>query len=160
METADLLIQLVLSLHGISQHIVSNRGSQFSSWFWEAFCKGVGSASLSSGYHPQPKGHTEQTKTWILFVTKPHILPPGLFTFPGLNMPTIPWSTPLHVCQPFMMSLGFHSPIFAANEEVVAVLSAQDQHALQVWSEGRAALTHTAACEIAQTCPDGLALYL
>ena len=39
--------------------MVSDRGPQFSSQFWKAFCTLIGSfASLSSGFHPQTNGQS------------------------------------------------------------------------------------------------------
>jgi len=61
LETADLLSKHVFKLHGIPMDIVSDRGPQFASRVWSAFCKAVGAAaSLSSGYHPQTNGQTER----------------------------------------------------------------------------------------------------
>ncbi|KAI3356325.1 hypothetical protein L3Q82_017558, partial [Scortum barcoo] len=41
--------------------IVSDRGPQFTSQVWTAFCKALGATpSLSSGYHPQSNGQTER----------------------------------------------------------------------------------------------------
>ena len=60
LETAALLVQHVFRLHGIPLDIVSDRGPQFSSQVWCAFCRALGAlASLSSEYHPQTNGQTE-----------------------------------------------------------------------------------------------------
>ncbi|CAJ1057674.1 uncharacterized protein LOC108874699, partial [Xyrichtys novacula] len=60
-QTANLLVTHVFQLHGIPRDIVSDRGPQFSSQVWRAFCQAVGAAaSLSSGYHPQTNGQTER----------------------------------------------------------------------------------------------------
>ena len=60
-EMVDLLITYVIRLHGIPQNIVSDRGPQFTSRVWQAFCRGIGAtASLSSGYHPQTNGQAER----------------------------------------------------------------------------------------------------
>nr|XP_023995285.1 potassium voltage-gated channel subfamily B member 2-like [Salvelinus alpinus] len=51
----------VFRLNGILEDIVSDRGPQFVSWVWRAFCDRLGVAlSLSSGYHPQTNGQTER----------------------------------------------------------------------------------------------------
>lgn len=51
----------VFRLHGLPTDIVSDRGPQFISQFWQEFCSLLGaSASLSSGYHPQPNGQSER----------------------------------------------------------------------------------------------------
>ena len=60
-ETADLLVSHVVRLHGIPVDIVSDRGPQFTSKVWQAFCHGIGATvSLSSGYHPQTNGQAER----------------------------------------------------------------------------------------------------
>lgn len=59
-ETAELLILHVFPLHGLPTDIVSDRGPQFTSHVWRAFCKAFGTtSSLTSGYHPQSNGQTE-----------------------------------------------------------------------------------------------------
>jgi transposase InsO family protein len=60
-ETAELLMNHVFRVFGIPLDMVSDRGPQFSSRFWGAFCKLVGAtASLSSGFHPESNGQTER----------------------------------------------------------------------------------------------------
>ena len=60
-ETVDLLVNHVVRLHGIPQNIVSDRGSQFTSGVWRAFCRGIGATiSLLSVYHPQTNGQAER----------------------------------------------------------------------------------------------------
>ncbi|KAJ8411235.1 hypothetical protein AAFF_G00172410 [Aldrovandia affinis] len=60
-ETAELLVQHVVRLHGIPVDVVSDRCPQFSSHVWKSFCQALGaSVSLSSGYHPQTNGQTER----------------------------------------------------------------------------------------------------
>ncbi|KAK3519568.1 hypothetical protein QTP86_034655 [Hemibagrus guttatus] len=60
-ETAELIIIHVFRVFGIPQDIVSDRGPQFSSHFWRAFCQSLGaSVSLSSGFHPESNGQTER----------------------------------------------------------------------------------------------------
>lgn len=56
-ETADTLVHHVFSLHGIPKDIVSDRGPQFISEMWKAFCAALGATvSLSSGHHLQSNG--------------------------------------------------------------------------------------------------------
>ncbi|XP_057186466.1 uncharacterized protein LOC130552262 [Triplophysa rosa] len=59
-ETAQLMVDHVFRLHVLPVDVVSDRGPQFSSWFWKEFCRQIGaSASLSSGFHPQTNGQCE-----------------------------------------------------------------------------------------------------
>jgi hypothetical protein len=58
---AALYIARILSLHGIPKTIVSDRGPQFVSKFWEELHKSLGTKLLhSSAYHPQTSGQTER----------------------------------------------------------------------------------------------------
>jgi hypothetical protein len=58
---AELYIARILSLHGVPKTIVSDRGPQFVSKFWEELHKSLGTRLLhSSAYHPQTSGKTER----------------------------------------------------------------------------------------------------
>jgi hypothetical protein len=58
---AELYIACILSLHGISKTIVSDRGPQFVSKFWEELHKSLGTKLIhSSAYHPQTSGQTKR----------------------------------------------------------------------------------------------------
>ncbi|KAL6461290.1 hypothetical protein MHYP_G00312560 [Metynnis hypsauchen] len=60
-ETAELLLQHVVRVHGMPSDLVSDRGPQFASRFWKAFCRLMGaSVNLSSGFHPESNGQTER----------------------------------------------------------------------------------------------------
>lgn len=55
------MVVQVFRLHDIPLGIVSDRGPQFTSSVWRAFCWTLGaSVSLSSGFHPQTDGQTER----------------------------------------------------------------------------------------------------
>jgi transposase InsO family protein len=54
---AQLYIARILSLHGVPKTIVSDRGPQFVSKFWEELHRSLGTKLLhSSAYHPQTSG--------------------------------------------------------------------------------------------------------
>jgi transposase InsO family protein len=58
---AELYIVRILSLHGVPKTIVSDRGPQFVSKFWEELHKSLGTKLLhSSAYHRQTSGQTER----------------------------------------------------------------------------------------------------
>ncbi|KAK3552186.1 hypothetical protein QTP86_005112 [Hemibagrus guttatus] len=60
-ETAITLFQHVFCNYGLPEDIVSDRGSQFTSQVWPAFCTQLGiNVSLTSGYHPQSNGQAER----------------------------------------------------------------------------------------------------
>ncbi|GAA6095284.1 receptor-type tyrosine-protein phosphatase gamma-like, partial [Tachysurus ichikawai] len=61
LETAKVLFQHVFRNFGLPEEIVSDRGSQFTSHVWRAFFRLLGvTVNLSSKYHPQSNGQTEQ----------------------------------------------------------------------------------------------------
>ncbi|KAK3570134.1 hypothetical protein QTP86_012507 [Hemibagrus guttatus] len=61
LDTAECLFNHVFRYYGLPEDIVSDRGPQFTSRVWRAFCKRLGvTISLSSGYHPQTNGQTER----------------------------------------------------------------------------------------------------
>jgi transposase InsO family protein len=58
---AELYIARILSLHGVPKTVMSDRGPQFVSKFWEELHKSLGTKLLhSSAYHPQTSGQTER----------------------------------------------------------------------------------------------------
>jgi hypothetical protein len=63
---AELYIACILSLHEVLKTIVSDRGPQFVSKFWEDLHRYLGTKLLhSSAYHPQTSGQTERIiKYW------------------------------------------------------------------------------------------------
>ncbi|KAL0162424.1 hypothetical protein M9458_041820 [Cirrhinus mrigala] len=60
-ETAEVMVHQVFRVFGIPEDIVSDRGPQFTSRVWHAFCKQLNiNVSLTSGYHPQSNGQVER----------------------------------------------------------------------------------------------------
>jgi hypothetical protein len=58
---AELYISLVVCLHGVPKNIVYDRGSQFTSWFWQKLHECMDTKlNFSSAYHPQTDGQTER----------------------------------------------------------------------------------------------------
>jgi len=61
-EFAQMFLHHVIRLHGIPDSIVSDRGSIFTSQFWNALTKSLGlKKRLSTAFHPQTDGQTERT---------------------------------------------------------------------------------------------------
>ena len=51
-----------MSLHGVPISIVSDRGTQFTSKFWESFQRALGTQlRFSIAFHPQTDGHSKGT---------------------------------------------------------------------------------------------------
>jgi hypothetical protein len=58
---AELYIGRIVSLHGVPKRIVSDRGSRFTSLFWESLHRALGTnLSFSTAFHPQTGGQTER----------------------------------------------------------------------------------------------------
>jgi IS30 family transposase len=56
-----LYIARIVCLHGVPKKIVSDRGTQFTSRFWEKLHKAMDTnLNFSSAYHPQTNGQTER----------------------------------------------------------------------------------------------------
>ena len=59
---ARIYIQEIVRLHGIPSSIVSDRDPRFTSRFWGAFQKALGTElHMSTAYHPQTDGQSERT---------------------------------------------------------------------------------------------------
>lgn len=148
-ETAVLLTNHVFRLHGIPLDIVSDRGPQFISQVWKAFCHALGATvSLSSGFHPQTNGQTERAN---------QDLESALRCVAASN-PTS-WNAHLNWIEyahnslsssatgvsPFEVSLGYQPPLFPAQEEELTVPSVQHhlRRCRKIWRDTRAALLKT-----------------
>jgi hypothetical protein len=58
---AELYIAIIMCLHGVPKKIISDRGTQFTSRFWEKLHKVVDTKlNFSSVYHPQTDGQTKR----------------------------------------------------------------------------------------------------
>ena len=145
-EMANLLSLHVVRLHGIPLDIVSDRGPQFTSKVWQAFCRGIGATvSLTSGYHPQSNGQAERANQSLEDTLRCfcHRHPSSWSSF-------LPWVEYAHNTlvssssglSPFQASLGYQPPLFPAQEADAAV-STPDDHVLRcqrVWEKTRSAL--------------------
>lgn len=59
---AELYMERIVCLHGVPKKIVSDRGSQFTSHFWQNLHESMDTQlHFSSAYHPQTDGQTERT---------------------------------------------------------------------------------------------------
>ena len=65
-ELATHFLRAVYSLHGCPDNIISDRGSQFVSTFWNALSQRLGiTLKPSSAYHPQTNGQTENANSFM-----------------------------------------------------------------------------------------------
>jgi len=61
-ETAQLILDGIVQLHGLLEEIMSDRGPQFASKFWRCLFELFGvDIWLSSAFHPETDGQTERT---------------------------------------------------------------------------------------------------
>jgi transposase InsO family protein len=59
---AELYMSRIVCLHGVPKKTVSDRGSQFTSKFWEKLHESMDTKlNFSSAYHPQTDGQMERT---------------------------------------------------------------------------------------------------
>jgi hypothetical protein len=59
---AELYNSRIVCLHGVQKNIVSDRGTQFTSWFWQKLHESMDTKlNFSSAYHPQTDGQIERT---------------------------------------------------------------------------------------------------
>jgi hypothetical protein len=59
---AEFYMSRIVCLHGVPKKIVSDKGSQFTSMFWEKLHESMDTRlNFSSAYHPQTNGQTERT---------------------------------------------------------------------------------------------------
>jgi hypothetical protein len=59
---AELYMSRIVCLYGVPKKIVSDRGTQFPSHFWQQLHEALGThLKFSSAYHPQTDGQTERT---------------------------------------------------------------------------------------------------
>jgi transposase InsO family protein len=58
----ELYMSRIMCLYGVPKNIVSDRGSQFTSKFWEKLHESMDTKlNFSSAYHPQTDAQTERT---------------------------------------------------------------------------------------------------
>ena len=59
---AQLYVDQIVRLHGVPSVIISDRGAQFTSRFWQKFQEALGtSLHFSTAFHPQTDGQSERT---------------------------------------------------------------------------------------------------
>jgi hypothetical protein len=77
-ELAKLYISRILCLHGVPKTIVSDRGTQFVSRFWEQLNSTLGTRLIrSSAYHPQTDGQTERVNQILEDMLRAYVLNHG-----------------------------------------------------------------------------------
>lgn len=150
LETTKYLVDFVFHNHGIPSDIVSDRGPQFVSQVWKAFCNALGaSVSLTSGYHPQSNGQTEhcnqelEASLCCVVSDNPSTWYSHLVWVEYTHNTHTSSATEL---SPFEASLGYNPPLFPSFETEVFVPSVQLhlRRCRRIWRQIKQALLHTA----------------
>jgi hypothetical protein len=72
---AEIYMDQIVCLHGISKTIISDRGTQFVAHFWEQLHECLGTKLIhSSSYHPQTDGQTERVNQIVEDMLRESIL--------------------------------------------------------------------------------------
>lgn len=150
-ETAELLVSVVFTVHGLPLDIVSDRGSQFTSAVWKSFCRAIGATvSLTSGFHPQANGQAERANQKL--ETTLRCLASSNPTSWTSQLPWVEYAhntlpTSATGLSPFQCVYGFQPPLFPSQERDLAVPSVQAyiRRCHRTWHRARATLLRTSA---------------
>ncbi|KAG5281322.1 hypothetical protein AALO_G00069940 [Alosa alosa] len=150
-DTAKIMIQHVFKLHGLPSEVVSDRGPQFTSSFWRAFCKLLGaSVCLSSGFHPQTNDQTERANQQLETVLR-CVASQNPTTW-SEQLPWAEYAINSHISSstgqsPFECSLCYQPPLFLDQEREVGVPSAEAfvRRCRRSWRLTRSALLRTSS---------------
>ncbi|XP_077961190.1 uncharacterized protein LOC144410185 [Gasterosteus aculeatus] len=145
-ETASILVKEVFRIHGLPCDLVSDRGPQFSSAVWRAFCRAIGATvSLCSGYHPQTNGQAERANQKLEISLRCLVS-----ANPGSWASQIYWAEYAHNTlpssatgmSPFQCLYGYQPPLFPSQERDIAVPSVHShiRRCHRTWHRVRAAL--------------------
>lgn len=145
-ETAEVLVNQVFGLHGIPADIVSNKGPQFTSAVWEAFCAALGAmVSLTSGFHPQSNGQIERANQSLEVFLRCLASKNQPFWSEHLVWIEYAYNSISNVSSglsPFQCSLGYQPPLFPSQEHEIAIPSDQVmvKRFRSTWQRARRAL--------------------
>ncbi|CAJ2661820.1 unnamed protein product [Trifolium pratense] len=105
---AEIYMEQIVKLHGISSSIVSDRDPRFTSRFWESLQEALGTKlRLSSAYHPQTDGQSERTIQSLEDLLRACVLEQG-----------VSWDSCLPLIE-FTYNNSFHSSIGMAPFEAL-----------------------------------------
>lgn len=118
---AKLYLRHVWKLHGLPSSVVSDRGPQFVAQFWQSLCTRLGTkARLSSAYHPESDGQTENANGTMEQYLRAHVsylqddwvdwLPMAEFTANNAPSATTQVS-PFYANYGFDPRMGFEPPL-------------------------------------------------
>ncbi|XP_061482570.1 transmembrane 9 superfamily member 2 isoform X2 [Rhineura floridana] len=138
-ETAQLLLTQVFRLHGLPDHLISDRGAQFTARFWQALFRALNvQIHLSSSHHPQSDGQTEHTNATVEQYLRCYTCFQQDNWVDLLPLAEFAYNNSVHAstCQiPFFASYGYHPRFFPSVQPPLLVPAAdvmlQELQALQ-----------------------------
>ena len=114
-ETADLVLNNVIRLHGIPEDIISDRGPQFASKFWKSLFSMLGTKTkLSSAFHPETDGQTERVNQVLEQYLRAYVNYLQDNWSGMLSLAEFSYNNSMHAStkrSPFFANYGFH-PMF------------------------------------------------
>ncbi|XP_052001342.1 uncharacterized protein ccser2a isoform X1 [Xyrauchen texanus] len=152
LETAEHLFQYVFRFYGLPEEIVSDRGTQFTSRVWKAFCRLLNvNLSLTSGYHPQSNGQTERLNQEIIRFLRMychHNQSDWSRFLPWAEYAQISLLKPSTKLTPFQCILGYQPPLFPWSGEPSEVPAVNDwlQRSEAVWDQTHVHLQRAVDC--------------
>ncbi|CEH19115.1 dna rna polymerases superfamily protein [Ceraceosorus bombacis] len=156
-DIAKLFFREVVRLHGMPSVIVSDRDTRFTSLFWTALCKGMGTKlAMSTAFHPQTDGQTECLNRVIKEMIRHYISYRQDNWSEHLNTLEYAYNDSVQASTgrtPFELDLGYHPasplrPIGQANEQITP--SSVEDFAQDLQASALAAADAIADAHIAQ----------
>uniref|UniRef100_A0A3B3Q687 Gypsy retrotransposon integrase-like protein 1 n=1 Tax=Paramormyrops kingsleyae TaxID=1676925 RepID=A0A3B3Q687_9TELE len=150
-ELADVLIQWIFRYYGIPEDLVSDRGPQFTSHVYKAFCAKLNvSLSPTSAYHPQSNGLAERTNQEVSKAL--HLLCKDKLSDWASHLVWAEYGintriNPVTRMSPFQCVLGFQPGLFPWDAETSDVPQVETWYrtAREVWQKSHSALSAQAA---------------
>uniref|UniRef100_A0AAQ4RF45 Gypsy retrotransposon integrase-like protein 1 n=1 Tax=Gasterosteus aculeatus aculeatus TaxID=481459 RepID=A0AAQ4RF45_GASAC len=151
-KTANILVKEVFRKHGLPSDIVSDRGPQFTSAVWKAFCRAIGATvSLTSGFHPQSNGQAERANQKMESALRCLVS-----SDPTTWSSQLPWAeyalntlpTTATGMSPFQCLYGYQPPLFPSGEKDLSVPSVQAhiRRCHRTWHRARRNLLKASDC--------------
>jgi len=99
-QITNIFMQNIFRLHGLPKCIISDRDVKFTSAFWKALFKGLGTQlNFSTTYHPQTNGQTERVKQVVEDMLQTYVM----------QQPS-KWEDYLHLVE-FAYNNGYHTSL-------------------------------------------------
>lgn len=104
-ETAELLFKNVFKTFGLPRQIISDRDARWTSRFWEGLCRQLGiRRGLSTAYHPQSDGQTENLNQTLEVCLRAYVGPDRNDWTGYLDGFTFAYNTTIHTVTGFSPS--------------------------------------------------------